>query len=74
VLGHLQRGGVPTAFDRWLSTRFGIAAVDQIANDNYGVMVVLKGFEIVPVSMEEAAKGIRMVPKELINIARILEP
>ena len=74
VLGHLQRGGVPTAFDRWLSTRFGIAAVDQIANDNYGVMVVLKGFEIVPVSMEEAAKGIRMVPKELINMARILEP
>ncbi|MCD6417199.1 ATP-dependent 6-phosphofructokinase [bacterium] len=74
VLGHLQRGGAPSAFDRWFSTRLGIAAADQIANENYGTMVVLKGSEIVPVSLQEAAKGIRTVPEDLINMMKIFEP
>ncbi len=74
VLGHLQRGGAPSAFDRWFASRLGIAAADQIANKNFGVMVVLKGFDIVPVSLEEAAKGIRTVPEELIEVAKVFEP
>jgi len=73
VLGHLQRGGPPTAFDRWLSTRFGVAISDQIAIENFGVMVVLKGFDIVPVSLAEAAKGINTVPRDLIELAKLLE-
>lgn len=74
VLGHLQRGGAPTAFDRWFSSRLGIAAADQIADEKYGTMVVLKGFEIVPVSLKEAAKGIRTVPENLLEVAKVFEP
>ena len=74
VLGHLQRGGTPTAYDRWFATRLGIAAVDQIANDNFGTMVVLHGSDIVPISLEEASKGIRTVPSELLEFAKIFEP
>lgn len=74
LLGHLQRGGCPTAFDRWFATRLGIAAVDEIAKNNFGIIVVLKGQDIVPVSLQEAAKGIRTVPKELLEIAKVFEP
>ena len=57
VLGHLQRGGSPCAFDRILSTRFGVAAVDLIANKRFGEMVCLKGQRIESVSLNEVAKG-----------------
>lgn len=64
VLGHLQRGGTPTAFDRWLSTRFGAAAVDLILKGKAGHMVALKGTEIVSVPIAEAvAKLKRVDPK-----------
>ena len=49
VLGHLQRGGTPTAFDRVLGTRFGIAAVDLVHAENFGNMVSLQGNEIVSI-------------------------
>ncbi len=74
VLGHLQRGGAPTAFDRVFSMRLGVAAADQVAAENFGSMVVLRGNEILPVSLDEAAKGIRPVPAELIDFASIFEP
>ncbi len=64
VLGHLQRGGSPCAFDRILSTRFGVAAVDLIANKQFGEMVCLKGQRIESVSLNEVAKGQRKVPTE----------
>jgi 6-phosphofructokinase 1 len=54
VLGHLQRGGSPTSFDRWLATRFGAAAFRLANAGGYGRMVGLKGTEIVDVSMAEA--------------------
>lgn len=54
VLGHLQRGGSPTAFDRWLATRFGAAAVRLAARQVYGHMVALRGTKVVDVSLEEA--------------------
>ncbi len=64
VLGHLQRGGTPTPFDRWLSTRFGSAAVDLILQGKTGYMVALRGTEIVSVPIAEAvAKLKRVDPK-----------
>ncbi|OHB98241.1 MAG: 6-phosphofructokinase [Planctomycetes bacterium RIFCSPLOWO2_12_38_17] len=64
VLGHLQRGGSPCAFDRILSTRFGVAAVDLIANKRFGEMVCLKGQRIESVSLNDVAKGQKRVPTE----------
>jgi 6-phosphofructokinase 1 len=57
VLGHIQRGGSPTAFDRILATRFGIHAVDLIRAGTFGHMVGLSGTRVVPVPLEEATSG-----------------
>jgi len=54
VLGHLQRGGSPSAFDRWLATRYGAAAVRLAADGGYGRMVALRSTQMVDVSLEEA--------------------
>lgn len=54
VLGHLQRGGSPTAFDRWLATRFGAAAVRLAAEGKFGRMVAKRGVDVIDVTLEEA--------------------
>ncbi|HSH79613.1 MAG TPA: ATP-dependent 6-phosphofructokinase [Herpetosiphonaceae bacterium] len=64
VLGHLQRGGAPTPYDRILATRFGCAAVREIAAGNFGQIVVLRGGELSTISMEEAAGKVKLVPTE----------
>ncbi|MBN1620334.1 6-phosphofructokinase [candidate division WOR-3 bacterium] len=64
VLGHLQRGGSPSAFDRILSTRFGTEASRLINMDIFGKMVALKGQDIVDVPVEEAIKGLKLVPRD----------
>ena len=64
VLGHLQRGGSPNAFDRILSTQFGVAVVDLIANNRFGEMVCLRGQKIESVSLSEAVKDQKKVPTE----------
>lgn len=64
VLGHLQRGGAPTAYDRILATRFGAAAVRELAAGNFGQIVVLTGGEIGTISMEEAAGKVKTVPPD----------
>jgi phosphofructokinase-like protein len=64
ILGHLQRGGTPSPFDRWLATRFGVAAVDHIVKKDFGKMVALKGTEIVGVSIEEAVHQLKQVDPE----------
>ncbi len=64
VLGHLQRGGTPDAFDRVLSTRFGVAVVDLIAKKRLGEMVCLKGQKIESVPLSEAVKDQKRVPTE----------
>ena len=69
VLGHLQRGGTPTAFDRVLATRFGVTAADLAAAGRYGEMVALRGTELVGVPLAEACSGIRGVPDELVDAA-----
>jgi len=72
VLGHLQRGGQPSAFDRILSTRYGVAAVDLIAKGEYGMMVSLQGAEIKAVPIEQAVGKIKTVDPygELVQVAR----
>jgi 6-phosphofructokinase 1 len=62
VLGHLQRGGTPTAHDRILATRFGVAAAEAACRGDSGVMVALRGTGIVPVPLQEAIASLRTVP------------
>lgn len=64
VLGHIQRGGTPTAFDRWLATRFGLQAVDAVADGEYGVMVALRGTDIIRVPLSEGTKELKLVSPE----------
>jgi 6-phosphofructokinase 1 len=64
VLGHLLRGGTPTAFDRILATRFGLAAIDAAHDDVSGVMVGLRGTDIVRVPIVEAVRELKTVPAE----------
>ena len=71
VLGHLQRGGTPTAFDRVLGTRFGIAAVDLVHEENYGQMVRLQGNEIVPIALADAVDQLKVVDQEFYDLAKV---
>ena len=71
VLGHVQRGGSPTAHDRMLATRFGVAAADLIRDQDFGKMVALRGNEIVAVPLEEAVAELKTVDMDLYNIASI---
>jgi ATP-dependent phosphofructokinase / diphosphate-dependent phosphofructokinase len=64
VLGHIQRGGTPTAFDRVLATRLGLAAVDAAHDGRWGTMPALKGTKIVLVALSEALADLRTVPPE----------
>ena len=64
VLGHVQRGGTPTAFDRVLATRFGLHAIDAVHEQDWGTMVALRGTDIVRVPLEEATKELKTVPVE----------
>jgi 6-phosphofructokinase 1 len=61
VLGHIQRGGTPTAFDRWLATRFGLQAISAVADGDYGVMVALRGTKIVRVPLIEGTGELKVV-------------
>ncbi|WP_273841738.1 6-phosphofructokinase [Rubrobacter calidifluminis] len=65
VLGHLQRGGTPTAYDRILSTRYGLRAAEAVKNGEWGKMVALRGNDVVTVSLEEATSETRTVPEDL---------
>jgi 6-phosphofructokinase 1 len=64
VLGHVQRGGTPTAFDRVLATRFGLNAIDAVHEDAWGMMASLRGTEIVRVPLADAVAQLRTVPAE----------
>jgi ATP-dependent phosphofructokinase / diphosphate-dependent phosphofructokinase len=64
VLGHIQRGGTPTAFDRVLATRFGINAIRAVADGAFGQMVALHGTDIVRVPIAEATSKLKLVPTE----------
>jgi phosphofructokinase-like protein len=65
VLGHVQRGGTPTAFDRWLATRFGLHAIDAVHDGDFGTMMALRGTDIVRVPLIEGTGELKLVdPRE----------
>ncbi len=64
ILGHLQRGGTPSAADRLLATRLGTAAADLIATKNYGFMIAARGESSLPVLLEEVAGQVKTVPPD----------
>jgi 6-phosphofructokinase 1 len=67
ILGHVQRGGTPTAFDRVLATRFGVAAIDAVHDGAFGTMVALRADRIDRVPLEEVALGIKNVDLGLLH-------
>jgi ATP-dependent phosphofructokinase / diphosphate-dependent phosphofructokinase len=71
VLGHVQRGGTPTAFDRWLATRFGLHAIDAVHDGAFGSMVALHGTRIERVPIGDATRELKLVPEELYSEAEI---
>ncbi|MCX6397753.1 MAG: 6-phosphofructokinase [Propionibacteriales bacterium] len=64
VLGHIQRGGTPTAFDRWLATRFGLHAISAVHDGDFGTMMALRGTDIVRVPLSEGTAELKLVSPE----------
>ena len=64
VLGHVQRGGTPTAFDRWLATRFGLQAITAVHEKDFGKMVALRGTDIIRVPLIEGTGELKLVKPE----------
>jgi phosphofructokinase-like protein len=71
VLGHVQRGGTPTAFDRVLATRFGLHAIDAAHSGRWGTMTALRGTEIRLVELTEATAELKTVPESLYSEAEV---
>ncbi len=71
VLGHVQRGGTPTAFDRVLATRFGLHAIDAANGGRWGMMTALRGTEIELVALSEATAELKTVPKAFYEEAEV---
>ncbi len=70
VLGHVQRGGSPTAYDRILATRFGLKAADLVATGEFGQMASLRGSDVVSVSLREATAELKTVTDDWYDVAR----
>jgi 6-phosphofructokinase len=73
-LGHTQRGGTPTAFDRMLATRYGIAAIDLVHSGGFGQLVVLKGTTISSIPIADAIAKTRTVGEDLFDVIKGLQP
>ena len=71
ILGHIQRGGTPTAYDRVLATRFGVEAIDAVHAGRFGVMVALRGAHIVRVPIAEAVKELKTVDPRIYDVASV---
>jgi phosphofructokinase-like protein len=71
VLGHIQRGGTPTAFDRVLATRFGIAAIDAVHDGAFGTMVALRAGDIVRVPLGAATAELKLIDPDLYDVASV---
>ncbi len=72
ILGHVQRGGKPTAFDRMLATRFGVKAVEFLLEGKTNVMVALVGNTIQAIPIDEVIKNKKKLPKDYIDMAKML--
>ncbi|MGH3356023.1 MAG: 6-phosphofructokinase [Nocardioidaceae bacterium] len=71
VLGHIQRGGTPTAFDRWLATRFGLHAIEAVHEGDYGTMMALRSTDIVRVPLIEGTGELKTVRPDLYAEAEV---
>ncbi|MBX5480755.1 MAG: 6-phosphofructokinase [Myxococcaceae bacterium] len=71
VLGHIQRGGTPSAFDRVLATRYGVYACDMVARGEFGKMAALKGTQICSVDLSEATRELKRVPDDFFEVAQV---
>jgi 6-phosphofructokinase 1 len=71
VLGHIQRGGTPTAFDRVLGTKYGVAAIDMVHDGKFGQMTSLQGTKVRPVPLEDGVKESKTVDEETYSIAKV---
>ena len=71
VLGHVQRGGPPSVFDRVLATRLGVSAADMVRDKQWGFMPAIQGSSIVRVSLDEATAGNRKLDLDLYEVAEI---
>ncbi len=71
VLGHIQRGGTPTAHDRVLASRFGVHACDMVAHKEFGRMAALRGNEVTSVALADATRTLKRVPAEYFDVARV---
>jgi phosphofructokinase-like protein len=69
VLGHIQRGGTPSAFDRVLATRYGLGAIDMVHRGEFGQMAALRGNKIISIPLAEAIASNRKVDKEILDAA-----
>jgi phosphofructokinase-like protein len=73
-LGHTQRGGTPSAYDRMLATRYGVAAIDLVHAGRFGRLVVLKGTQITDIPLADAISATRTVGKDLLDVVKGLQP
>src|SRR5882757_7151317 len=73
-LGHTQRGGTPSAFDRMLATRYGVAAIDLVHAGKFGRLVVLKGTQITDIPLADAIAKTRTVGEDLLAVMKGLQP
>jgi ATP-dependent phosphofructokinase / diphosphate-dependent phosphofructokinase len=71
ALGHVLRGGTPTAYDRVIATRFGVGAIDAVHENDFGVMVALRGTEIVRVPIEDGVAQLKTVDGQLFETASV---
>ena len=69
-MGHIQRGGSPTAFDRVLGLRFGVKAVELILDGNFGKMTSLQGTEIIGAPLAQAVGTLKTVPEKMYDLAK----
>ena len=71
ILGHILRGGTPTAFDRILATRFGLEAIDAVHEGDFSTMVAARGTDVVRVPIDDAVRELKTVPPELMESASV---
>jgi 6-phosphofructokinase 1 len=71
ILGHIQRGGTPTAYDRVLATRFGVEAIDAAHQGDFGTMVALRGPDIVRVPLADAVRELKTVDRRIYDAASV---
>ena len=73
VLGHIQRGGSPTAHDRVLATRYGVEAMECVREGDFGKMVALQGAKIVRIPLKTVAKKLKTIDKDLYNLTKVFQ-